>query len=510
MRLAPPLVAVLAAWSTTCDAQPLFRDATATHLPPAASVSRNSMDVEAADLDGDGDLDLVVPQEFARNKLLLNDGAGHFTDGSAGLPFPPASERVVPPGGSPVLANGHDSEDVSIADFDGDGVLDVVIVSEDDVQLGRANVHEYHRGLGDATFVRVYGELPDTEANAVAHADLTGDGRPDLLIAGAGQDRLLINDGAGGFTDETAARLPQENAVGQDAEFVDVDADGDLDLVVGNEGGHRLWVNTGGGSFVDETASRLPAPGDVEARKVTPVDVDADGDPDLYFSHVGWEGRLPQDRLLLNDGAGHFSDATADRVPAEALTTLDAKFADLDGDGDLDLVRVDIDRLRVLLNDGAGRFTDATATVLPAAVTGPGLGVEIADFDGDGEPDLYVAMLRNAAPSAFDRLLLHAAAGTGAEGGTPRDPGLLLEWVGSYPNPTASTVTLVYALGRPVPVDVVVVDVLGREVAVVLDGERRAGERTVRVDTSGWPAGVYVVRAEASGHRVTSRLVVAR
>lgn len=403
-RILATTTAVLALGVGAVEAKPWFRDATATHLPPTDAVGRNSMDVEAADLDRDGDLDLIVPQEFHLNKLLYNDGAGRFTDGSAKLP-PLSPEEVKAPPPLP----GHDSEDVSVTDFDGDGRLDLIIVSEDDVKFGRTPVHEYYRATADR-FVRVLGQLPDTEANAVAHADLNGDGRADVLISGWGQDRLLINDGRGGFRDETAARLPRDTSLAQDAEFVDVDGDRDLDLVLGLEGGHALWINDGRGRFADETAARLPTPGYVEARKVTPVDADRDGDLDLYMSHTGWQGRAPQDRLYLNDGRGRFVDGTEGRLPTDELTTLDAKFADLDGDGDLDLVRVNMGPLQILENDGSGRWTDVTATALPAPIAGPGLGVEIADFDEDGRLDLYVAMLQGPGqqknPDGFDRLLL--------------------------------------------------------------------------------------------------------
>jgi hypothetical protein len=502
---APALAAALAAPGAA--AQPLFRDVTATHLPPTASVSRNSMDVEAADLDGDGDLDLVVPQEFARNKLLLGDGAGGFTNGSAGLPPVPASE-VSPPG-----PPAHDSEDVSIVDFDADGHLDLLIVSEDDVTMGRVNVHEYYRGHGDGTFERVYGEVPDTEANAVAHADVDADGDLDVLVAGGGQDRLLLNDGAGGFTDVTAQRLPVEGVTGQDAEFVDVDADGDPDLVIGYEGGHGLWINTrdsatGEAVFVDETAARLPDPGNVEARKVTPVDLDADGDLDLYFSHVGWEGRAPQDHLYLNDGTGHFSDVTAERLPAESLTSVDAKFADLDGDGDLDLVQVNLGPLVIYRNDGAGRFSDATASVLPAPVVGPGLGVEIADYNRDGYPDLYVAQLRNADPGAFDRLLLHVGAGTGTEGGTGEARGPRLHT--PRPNPARGGARVGFVLDRPGPVRLALLDALGREVAVLVDGEMPPGAHEAPLPAGALPCGAYLLRMEAGGHRLARPFAVAR
>lgn len=395
---------VLAATCAAASASPRFEDVSATHLPPPPEAGTATMDAVAIDLDADGDLDLVTPQEWRANRILINQGDGRFVLAADALPAPPEAELIRPEHITQPLQK--DSEDVSVLDIDGDDRLDLVIVVEDDVRLGRANVHQYFRYAGDGRYERIYNVLPDTVANAVAHGDANGDGRIDLIISGDGQDRLLISQGGGQFVDETEQRLPREAAVAQDVEFFDADSDGDLDLVLGLEGGHALWINDGRGSFTDESRARMPAPGNVEARKVTPADIDRDGDFDLYFAHVSWQGRSAQDRLYINDGRGVYTDETATRLPAEDRNSLDAAFADFDGDGDLDLVQGNSGSVRVFLNE-SGRFTDVTAQAIGDDIEGTSISVEVADFDGDGRPDIFVGQLGLQNEGAADRLLLN-------------------------------------------------------------------------------------------------------
>lgn len=90
----------------------------------------------------------------------------------------------------------------------------------------------------------------------------------------------------------------------------------------------------------------------------------------------------------------------------------------------------------------------------------------------------------------------------------PEAPALAVSVAPVPSGPSGATVR--YVLSAEGPIRVSVVDVLGREVAVVLDGQAPAGEQTVRVNTFGMPAGVYIVRAEAGGRVASARLVVAR
>ncbi len=365
-----------------------FRDVTATHLPVVDGLS---MDAAVGDLDGDGDFDLLVAQEHQPNVLLLNDGAGRFTD--------------VSPQNLPQVA--HDSEDIALGDFDGDGDLDAVVVSEDD------EVNELYLNDGHGRFTEGGDHLPVTgRSNAVLTADLDGDGNLDLLIGNKGQNVLLLGDGQGFFHDATVGHLPAILDTTQDLELGDVDSDGDLDLLVANEGDNRLLLNDGRGVFTD-ASNRLPVRAVAEeTREADFGDLNGDGDLDILFANI--RGFVPdadpQNRLLLNDGQGFFRDVTAERLPVDTDRCFDGDFFDLDGDGDLDIVTSITNRnleqrllltgpYKVYRNDG-GIFTEATSDIMPPEAIGRGFDVEAADFNGDGVLDLYLASRGSA-----DRLL---------------------------------------------------------------------------------------------------------
>ena len=356
----------------------LYRDVSSARLPLRA-LSGNSMDAAPVDVDGDGDLDLLIANEFRPNILLLNDGSGVFSDASGRLP---AADR--------------DSEDIGVADFDRDGDPDVVVVSEDDL------VNELYFNDGSGRFSDEGSRLPTTgTSNAVAVADISGDGAADILIGNNGQNVALINDGVGGFTDQTAARLPSVADATQDLELGDVDGDGDLDLLVGNEDRNRLLINDGSGVFTDESVTRIPLRATSElTREADFGDVDGDGDLDILFANTSGfasAGHDQHDRLLINDGNGVFSDETAARLAGSDSRSFEGDLVDLDGDGDLDVITGSLghggrlEPYRVFLNDGTGRFSEGTSEVLPAGTIGSGFDVELADYDGDGVPELFLA-----------------------------------------------------------------------------------------------------------------------
>ena len=291
------------------------------------------------------------------------------------------------------------------------------------------------------------------QGGGVAIGDVDGDGRPDLYFtANQGANALYRNLGGWRFEDVTATAgvaLPGRHSTG--AVFADVDGDGHLDLLVSTLGGGvALLMNDGHGVFTEQTA-QAGLTGHAGSMTMTLTDVDGDGHLDLYVANyktrsamdtyapqertfdqvvhqvggryevvpkfrdeyrvvdkpeyglVSMQQRADPDYFYLNDGTGHFSLVpwTAGRFRDEngkPLTTvpeyfgLTAKFTDIDGDGAPDLYVCDDfeDPDLFWLNDGHGTFRAAPKLAL-RNTSNSSMGVDFSDVNRDGKVDIFVA-----------------------------------------------------------------------------------------------------------------------
>jgi hypothetical protein len=305
-----------------------------------------------ADYDNDGFVDLLVLRGSrlgARGRrpksLLRNNGDGTFTDRAydAGIAGPGAD---------------WPSATATWLDYDGDGLLDVYVGNEADAAL-RAPCQLFHNN-GDGTFTDRAMEAGVANlacARSVAAGDFDGDRFPDLYVSNEGApSRLYRNRGDGTFED-VAARLGAEgNGLGSASWFWDFDADGALDLLVHPSGagpadlaaaatgeptaaGRPLLFRGDGKGGFREVGRERGMVRTWSALAGASGDLDDDGFPDVHVAAGRAGGRdYAPDAVLRNRGGARFEDVSQASGMAHLLEGHAVALADLDGDGDLDVV----------------------------------------------------------------------------------------------------------------------------------------------------------------------------
>ena len=229
---------------------------------------------------------------------------------------------------------------------------------------------------------------------AVAFADLDGDLWPDLYFGGGGgqYDQICINLRTGKFScHETGAKRTNPALA---IAAADLDSDGDLDLYVMSSGPNRLLENDGHGAFVDVAVAKKVTGNGTPTTTGTFFDYDGDGLLDLYLGHgdTGLDDTMYAPELLHQNADGTFTDVIAPTPMAQPKNTLAMIAFDYDADMRQDLlVTGNFDVVSLYHNDGGGHFTNVTKTESDGFQNAihEGMGLDIADFDGDGDFDLY-------------------------------------------------------------------------------------------------------------------------
>ncbi|MEO0651222.1 MAG: VCBS repeat-containing protein [Planctomycetota bacterium] len=361
-----------------------FNDESAIRLPQFATPSR---DVEFADIDADGDVDLYV--------------TGHSTTVNAG------GRWWVNGGGAQGATLGFYADETEARW----------------VGLGGAGSSVSPSLVGDGTFIDWTGDAD--------FADLDNDGDLDLVHSSYGSayggntpTRLFLNDGDGRFEEfnpsgfqlvtdkiqngdpalwaEGVQMVNTENVTGQEADIAnstvdlevgDLDGDFDLDLLIGSREtlprvfANRSVENGGALGFRDVTQAALPADAIVSTGKYEQELGDFDGDDDLDIYGLNWNGF--SDATFRNDGQGTFTTLQA-AIPGSLADEEEGDFIDYDNDGDLDVVVANFSgQNNLYANDGTGLLTEVAEVAAGSANSDRD--VEAVDLDHDGAPDVIFA-----------------------------------------------------------------------------------------------------------------------
>lgn len=380
--------------------------------------------VDMADVDGDGDLDIWFGISDAADQLLLNDGAGVFTDSGQTLDsgrtfyveFADVDGDLDPDAivgrllsTMAVWVNDGDGNFVdsgqylgtnaarrggAVADIDDDGDLDIIEATDTSTAPNRIWLND-----GNGIFTDSGQNLGEVFTRAAAVGDVDDDDDIDILFANNGRNTLYLNDGNGAFTDSGHVFSVTGTF---DVALIDIDDDGDLDIFEANgrlDGEPNLvWFNDGNGVFTD-SGQEL---GNEYSFSIAMEDYDGDSDLDAF---IGNNGGI-MDRVWLNDGSGNFTDS------GQALGVSAAIYVakgDVNGDLKTDVVVANSQQPNeIWLNDGFAAFSRSPQVI----GSGQASSLDMADVDGDQDIDAVVGHV-----GAITRVLLNLGDGTFADSG---------------------------------------------------------------------------------------------
>ncbi len=263
------------------------------------------------------------------------------------------------------------------ADFNSDGLPDFLTHYPTYLALATSNAG------GLDPLVPIYN---GSVINDTTVADATGDGKVDVIVPDIGTNTITVlpSNGDGTFGTPIVNSLtiaPTQLAGG------DFNGDGKLDLAVRSHSAALLLVYTGDGAgHFTELSRTATAP---KLYRITGGDIDGDGKMDVLLSNNGtW-----QHQAYFGRGNGTFDSPVA--MTAPMLFPLDLKLADLDGDGDLEILSCEFapNTLTVFRNTGGRTFAAYDTYPVTSSGSGNPISIAVGDFSGDGDADVAIALV---------------------------------------------------------------------------------------------------------------------
>jgi len=288
---------------------------------------------------------------------------------------------------------------IAFADINSDNDQDVIITGKNNSQQ---RISKLYTNDGNGNFEEVLDTPFDGVDNgSIAYADIDNDGDQDVLITGESDygriAKLYANDGNGNF--EELLDTPFEGVYRSSIAFADIDNDNDQDVLITGRKNilqhiSKLYTNDGNGNFTVVLDTPFEGVGN---SSIAFADIDNDGDQDvLVTGSTGDPDYNRISKLYSNDGNGNYEEVTG--TPFEGVIWGSIAFADINNDGDQDvLITGDNDDeyiSKLYSNDGNGNFTEVT-NLFFEGVAGLGF-ISFADIDNDNNQDVLITGANNS------------------------------------------------------------------------------------------------------------------
>jgi hypothetical protein len=427
--------------------------------------------VVLGDLDGDNDSDAVIVDYLSYSKIWFNDGLGHFTD--SGQIFGVPSQR------------GHGA---AIGDLENDGDNDIFFVNNEGPNQVLLND-------GNGVFTNSEQQL-GTSSDAylsVVLSDVDGDNDLDALLASFfHHGELWLNDGSGVFAN-SGQNIGNDEALRMGVD--DLDGDNDPDIVLNNFNNYdEIWFNDGSGNFTNSGQTI----GDIQSwGHIALSDVDNDGDVDAFITNY----ESGSSKVWVNNGEGTFSELNSYSGNGEFIA-----MEDLNNDGNIDAIICGVEKfIKIWINDGIGNF------IYSGTLGYNGISLFFADVDSDTDTDVAIGYMEG---SGGNKIFLNETINGLKEKSSVPTGFKLLQ---NYPNPFNPATKISYQIPKLSFVTLKVYDVLGNEIATLVNGENSAGTYEVEFNSKGLinqkgiiTSGVYFYQLKVGSYIQTKKMILMR
>lgn len=349
---------------------------------PSVQDGGDSYGCSLVDVNNDGYPDLYISNEGTtaapeRNFFYINDGSGNFIDSD----------------GFAITERPGMSQSGLWADMNNDGFLDLYVVNRD----YQHNFFFINIGPETATVFQEVNSGPHVndgiDESVFAGSSLDGDigdydldGFLDLVVVNRDNERnfLFHNSRGEGFTRVQGLEITEDRNESRGCSWIDVDSDGDLDLYVFNDREANIMYRNNGNGWTRRLGGALPLI-QGRARGVAWGDYNNDGRIDALLVHSN-----EYNILYRNVGSGFFAWESEELPSNEGGACVSAAWGDYDNDADLDLIISNTGDRNFLYRNDAGAFTRVTDEPMTQNV-GESTGIAWADIDNDGFLDLYIS-----------------------------------------------------------------------------------------------------------------------